>query len=419
MLPEVSISQKIKSNYIDYAKEVNTYRALPSVFDGMKVVQRRLLLTGAKIAQSKLVKSASIIGECMARFHPHGDSSLYEALVGLVNDNYPMFVGQGNWGDFETGAAAYRYTSVRLSDFSKEYYLPYINYAPLSENELGYLENSYIPTRVPLALVNNTAGIGLGIATLIPAFTLKSVINYVDWLESPAGKNEPELKLNYKSYDMDQSVLDSGYGRIQYKLTFQQEGDKAFVVKNHIPGANVKEILSKLFKTEIEAKKLFIRDESGPSGTRFVVGKIWWVNMQDIEARMKKTSRLITANMNWSTGEDKPLVRRLAPKQVLEICLEKYLEAMEKWRSHELEKIRLEKLFQKIKNIVMKKLIKELSWDAIKLDLSLTQEELTFIRSKTVSQLSKDLTTEKDLEEQTERINSVGRKSATGSLRLI
>jgi DNA gyrase/topoisomerase IV subunit A len=272
---------------------------------------------------------------------------------------------------------------------------------------------------VPLALVNGTSGIGLGIATLIPAFTLKSVINYVDWLESPAGKNEPELKLNYKSYDMEQTVLDSGYGRIQYKLTFQQEGDKAFVIKNHIPGANVKEILSKLFKTEIEAKKLFIRDESGPSGTRFVVGKIWWVNMQDIEARMKKTSRLITANMNWSTGEDKPLVRRLAPKQVLEICLEKYLEAMEKWRSHELEKIRLEKLFQKIKNIVMKKLIKELSWDAIKSDLSLTQEELSFIRSKTVSQLSKDPLTEKDLDEQTERINSVGKKSATGNLRLI
>lgn len=404
---EISISQKIKQNYVDYAIEVNTYRSLPSVFDGLKVVQRRLLLTGAKIAQDKLTKSASIIGECMAKYHPHGDSSLYGTLVSLVNDSYPMFIGQGNWGDYETNAAAYRYTSAKLSDFSKSFYLPYLKYAPLVENELGYTENSYIPTKVPYALVNGTTGIGLGISTNIPSFTLKSVTKYVEWLNSPSGKSEPDLRLNYASCDMDSNVLVNGYGRVKYNVIYWQEDDKTFVIKDNIPGVNIKQSIYDLLKTEIEAKKVFIRDESSSRGLRLVVGKLWWINMQDIESRIKKVSRPITVSMNWSTGNTYPLVRRLAPRQVLEICLEKYLKAIEGWKTKELDKITTELKFQKIKSKIVKKLLKDMTWDQIQSELSLTSEMLNYAKNKTLNQLSKENFNETELHDKIVEIKSV------------
>jgi DNA gyrase subunit A len=405
---QVSISEKIKSNYIDYAIEVNTYRALPSVFDGLKVVQRRLLLTGAKIAHSKLVKSASLIGECMANYHPHGDSSLYSALVGLVNDDYPMFTGQGNWGDFETSPAAYRYTSAKLSDFTKEQFLPYLNHSEFVEGELGHTENSYIATKVPYALINGTSGVGLGVATLIPSFTLASILDLVYWMYSPGGKSEPELKLNYPIYDMDNQVLTLGSGVIKYPLIYEQEDDKSFVIKTHIPGTNVKSHLMKVFKSEIDGKKVFIRDESGPQGIRYVVGKIWWINLQDIEQKLKSITKSTTVNMNWSTGVTFPLVRRLSPKQVIEISLDKFVKSMERWKSDEIRKLNLEIKFHKLKGKIAKRLVitKE-SWNLIQDRYSLTNEEVTYIKGKSINQLSKDPIEESNLLEKIKEVKRV------------
>lgn len=403
----VSISSKIKRNYIDYSVEVNSSRSIPLVFDGLKIVQRRLLLTGADIAKNKLAKSASLIGECMAHYHPHGDSSLYGALVGLVNDNYPMFIGQGNWGDIDTGPAAYRYTSARLSDFSNEYFTKYLKYSDMSENELGNLENSYIPTKIPYALVNGASGIGVGVATSIPSFSLQSVLDYVNYLLSPSGKSEPELHLNYPSYDMDQKILSTGYGRIKYNIVCHREDDKTIVITRHTPGSNVKAILTSQLKAELDAKKLFIRDESGPAGTRIVVGKIWWVNMQDIEEKIKKSSKAITVSMNWATGTSQPLVRRLAPRHVLEISLEKYVKAVDDWKAFEISKINKEIRFQENKPEVLKHLFEGKTWSQIQTILQLSDEDLTFIKGKSVSQLSKESTSLKDQRQLIKQINQV------------
>lgn len=406
-MPSVMISDKIKRNYIEYAIEVNTSRSIPLVFDGLKIVQRRLLLVGASIAHSKLVKSASLIGECMANYHPHGDASLYGALVDLVNDKFSMFTGQGNWGDYETGPAAYRYTSAKLSDFSKEYYLRYINYAPMNENELGHLENQYIPTKVPYALVNGTSGIGLGVATIVPSFTLDSILSYVNWLSSPSGISEPELKLNYNSYDMDSSVLSSGKGRIKFSCNYKFESDRSIVVTDHLPGSNIKSLLASALKTELDAKKVFIRDESGPQGLRFVVGKIWWVNMSDIELKIKNVSKTVTANMNWSTGEEKPLVKRLSPRQVLEISLEKYLKAIEDWKSDEISKVNREILFQRSKSQILQGLLSGKTWSNIQSELAISANDLSFIKNKSINQLSKDSDNSKELEKKIKEIKKV------------
>lgn len=386
----ISISKKMKSNYIDYAIEVNTYRAIPSMYDGLKSVQRRLFLIGSKIAKNTLVKSASIIGECMATYHPHGDISLYNALVGLVNDPYPMFLGQGNWGDIETSPAAYRYTSVKLSDFMKSYYVPYMEYSKFMEGELGHSEQSFIPTKVPYALINGTLGVGLGISTIIPSFTLNSVLEYVSWLNSPSGKSEPELKINYPLYEIDDTILSSGYGIVKYFPIYQQEDDKTFVITQHFPNINIKEIILKSFKTEIENKKVFIRDESGSNGTRIVIGKIWWININEIEKKIKKITKSLTVSMNWSTGVNKPLVKRLSPKQILEISLEKYTQALEKWKQDEISKIEIEYKFQKLKMKIVKKLISNEPWNQIQLKYKLSDHETSIFKSKSLNQLTSE-----------------------------
>ena len=112
----VSVSSRIETNYEIYAREVNAFRALPLAIDGLKTVQRRLFINGAKLCANKLVKSNSIIGDTISHNHPHGDSALYAALVNLVNDHNPLFEGQGNWGGFSHEAAAMRYTSAKISE---------------------------------------------------------------------------------------------------------------------------------------------------------------------------------------------------------------------------------------------------------------------------------------------------------------
>lgn len=398
METQISISEKIKSNYIDYAVEVNTYRAIPSMYDGLKSVQRRLFLTGSKIARNSLVKSASIIGECMANYHPHGDLSLYNALVGLVNDPYPMFLGQGNWGDIETSPAAYRYTSVKLSEFMKDYYNSYMDYTEFMEGELGHTEQKYIPTKVPYALVNGTSGVGLGIATIIPSFTLDSILRYVIWLDSPSGKSEPELKINYPLYEIDDTVFMSGYGLVKYLPVYRQEDDKTFVITQHFPNINIKEILLKSFKSEIENKKVFIRDESGSNGIRIVIGKIWWININEIEKKIKKVTKSVTVNMNWATGTDKPLVRRLSPKQILEISLEKYMKSLDRWKQDTTQKLKTEIRFQKLKMKIVKKLISKEPWDQIQLKYKLSDDEISVFKSKSLNQLTNEFNESEYLE---------------------
>ena len=384
---EVSVSDKIRQNYIEYASVVNSSRSLPLCYDGLKIVQRRILLTGVKIAQNKLAKSATIIGECMANYHPHGDASIYGALVGMVRDPYPMFEGQGNWGDDETNAAAYRYTSARLTELAKSYYVPFINFSPLVENDLGHQENLFIPTKLPYALINGTSGIGLGVSTVVPAFSLDSVLKYVEWMRSPS-TSEPELRLDYPLYEMNDSCLKTGEGRVRYKLVYRPLDEKSFVIERKLPNTDTKLLITKLFSTEIDSRKVFLRDESGPAGTRYVVGKVRWISVDSIESKLRSVEKSVSVSMNWSTGSEKPLVRLLSPKSVLEISLEAFYQAVEKWRSHEISKIDVEIKFQELKIGIMQALVAGKSWSQISEEFSLSKDELSYIRNKSLNQLS-------------------------------
>lgn len=185
---EVDLKKTMENSYIDYAMSVIAARALPDVRDGLKPVQRRILYAMIELnngPDKPHRKCARIVGDTMGKYHPHGDSSIYEALVKLAQDfstRYPLIDGHGNFGSVDgDGAAAMRYTEARLSKISMEMISDInkdtVNFSPnFDETEK---EPAVLPARYPNLLVNGTSGIAVGMATNIPPHNLKETINAV------------------------------------------------------------------------------------------------------------------------------------------------------------------------------------------------------------------------------------------------
>lgn len=184
---EVDLKSTMESSYLDYAMSVIVARALPDVKDGLKPVQRRILYAAMKMgatADKKTKKCATIVGETMGHYHPHGDSSIYGALVYMGQPwsmRYPLIEKQGNFGSEDGDSpAASRYTEGKLSRLAMDM-LDGINkntvdFVPNFSNEQGYDEPSILPARIPNILINGTTGIAVGMATNMPPHNLREVI---------------------------------------------------------------------------------------------------------------------------------------------------------------------------------------------------------------------------------------------------
>ncbi len=187
-IQEVNLKDKMETSYIDYAMSVIAARALPDVRDGLKPVQRRILHAMSELnngPDKPHRKCARIVGDTMGKYHPHGDSSIYGALVNMAqewNTRYPLVDGHGNFGSVDgDGAAAMRYTEARLSKISVEML------ADINKDTVDFIPNfdetekepTVLPARYPNLLVNGTSGIAVGMATNIPPHNLSEVINAV------------------------------------------------------------------------------------------------------------------------------------------------------------------------------------------------------------------------------------------------
>lgn len=185
---DIDLKKTMEKSYIDYAMSVIAARALPDVRDGLKPVQRRVLYSMVELnngPDKPHRKSARIVGDTMGKYHPHGDSSIYGALVNMAQDwstRYPLVDGHGNFGSVDgDGAAAMRYTEARLSKISMEML------ADINKNTVDFQPNFdeterepvVLPSRYPNLLVNGTSGIAVGMATNIPPHNLREVINAV------------------------------------------------------------------------------------------------------------------------------------------------------------------------------------------------------------------------------------------------
>ncbi|MBQ4044990.1 MAG: DNA gyrase subunit A, partial [Lachnospiraceae bacterium] len=185
---DVDLQKTMETSYIDYAMSVIVARALPDVRDGLKPVQRRILHSMIELnngPDKPHRKCARIVGDTMGKYHPHGDSSIYEALVKLAQDfntRYPLVDGHGNFGSVDgDGAAAMRYTEARLSKISMEML------SDINKDTVDFVPNfddtekepSVLPARFPNLLVNGTSGIAVGMATNIPPHNLRETIDGV------------------------------------------------------------------------------------------------------------------------------------------------------------------------------------------------------------------------------------------------
>ena len=183
----ISIEDEIKRSYLDYAMSVIVGRALPDVRDGLKPVHRRILygmFEQSNLSNKPYKKSARIVGDCMGKYHPHGDSAIYDALVRMAQDfsmRYPLIDGQGNFGSLDgDAAAAMRYTEVRLTPLAEELLKEDIDketvdWTPNYDGSL--LEPAVLPARFPNLLANGSSGIAVGMATNIPPHNLGELVD--------------------------------------------------------------------------------------------------------------------------------------------------------------------------------------------------------------------------------------------------
>src|SRR5437879_7136498 len=190
----VPIEEEMRKSYLAYAMSVIVGRALPDIRDGLKPVHRRVLYAMQElglVSNRAYKKAARVVGEVLGKYHPHGDSPVYEALVRMVQEfslRYPLVDGQGNFGSIDGDPpAAYRYTEVRLAKIAHEMLADIdkdtVDFAPtFDESEQ---EPTVLPPRVPNLLVNGSAGIAVGMATTIPPPTLSRCAAALVQLRSP------------------------------------------------------------------------------------------------------------------------------------------------------------------------------------------------------------------------------------------
>src|SRR3990172_4789224 len=182
----VNIEEEMKVSYLDYAMSVIIGRALPEVRDGLKPVQRRILYAMFReglLPNKKYSKSAGVVGEVLKKYHPHGDTAVYDAMVRLAQDfnlRYTLVDGQGNFGSIDGDrAAAYRYTEARLAKIAEELLMDIdketVDFIPNFDETTE--EPKVLPSRIPKLIINGAAGIAVGMATNIPPHNLGEIID--------------------------------------------------------------------------------------------------------------------------------------------------------------------------------------------------------------------------------------------------
>lgn len=288
---ESSILNESRDRYLTYALSVVSGRALPDVRDGLKPVQRRILYAMYENLRlkpgSSHRKSASIVGEVLGKYHPHGDSACYEAMVRMAQDfslRYPLVDGQGNFGSLDgDNAAAYRYTEAKLTELAIEV-IGEIDQETVDfrDNFDGTVQEPLVfPSRVPNLLINGASGIAVGMATNIPPHNLKDTIRAILDLCEDSEISNSQLVATLKGPDFPtgcaiintkrelNEIYDSGRGIIRMRGTWQiedQERGKRAIIINAIPYTVNKAQLVEKIATLIVEKKVpqlqDIRDES-------------------------------------------------------------------------------------------------------------------------------------------------------------
>ena len=322
---KTEFSDVMQKSYIDYAMSVICQRALPDVRDGLKPVQRRVLYAMQELglsADKPHRKSARIVGDTMGKYHPHGDSSIYEALVVMEQDfkkGMPLVDGHGNFGSIEgDGAAAMRYTEAKLQKFTQDVYL-----ADMDKNVVDFQPNFdetekepvVLPVRIPNLLINGAEGIAVGMTTSIPPHNLSEVVDGVKaYMDNPEITTE-ELMEYVKGPDFPtggivvnqkelKNIYETGSGKMKLrgKVHFEKakkrsERDKLVITE--IPytmiGANISKFISdvvSLIENKTTSDIVDVSNESSKEGIRIVLELRRNADAERLENLLYKKTRL-------------------------------------------------------------------------------------------------------------------------------
>ncbi|WP_339338235.1 DNA topoisomerase IV subunit A [uncultured Oceanicoccus sp.] len=363
---QISLKSYTEKAYLDYSMYVILDRALPNIADGLKPVQRRIVYAMSELglkAAAKYKKSARTVGDVIGKFHPHGDSSVYEAMVLMAQDfsyRYPLVDGQGNWGssDDPKSFAAMRYTESKLSPFSElllsELGQGTVAWQPNFDGTLD--EPQVMPSKVPTVLLNGTTGIAVGMATDIPPHNMREVVNAcIHLLEQPKatlddlsehikGPDYPTEAEIITPLDDIQTLYKTGKGSIRMRAVWHKEGTDVVVtaLPHQVSGSKILEQIAQ----QVHAKKLpmvaDLRDESDHENpTRLVI--IPRSNRVDIEPMMNHLfastdlERTYRVNLNMIGIDGRPEVKPL--DKILKEWLQFRTETTKRRLQHRLEKV--------------------------------------------------------------------------------
>ncbi|MEH6910174.1 MAG: DNA topoisomerase IV subunit A [Oceanicoccus sp.] len=363
---QVSLKHYTEKAYLDYSMYVILDRALPNISDGLKPVQRRIVYAMSELglkAGAKYKKSARTVGDVIGKYHPHGDSSVYEAMVLMAQNfsyRYPLVDGQGNWGasDDPKSFAAMRYTESKLAAFSD------LLLSELGQGTVEWQANfdgtmdepKVLPARVPNVLLNGTTGIAVGMATDIPPHNLREVVSAcIRLLEEPTATIEQLCEhIQGPDYPTDAEIITpmddirnmykTGKGSIRMRAIWQKEGSDVVVtaLPHQVSGSKILEQIAQ----QINAKKLpmvaDLRDESDHENpTRLVI--IPRSNRVDIEPMMNHLfastdlERTYRVNLNMIGIDGKPEVKSL--DKILTEWLQFRSETVRRRLQHRLQKV--------------------------------------------------------------------------------
>jgi DNA gyrase subunit A len=297
---EINIDDELKGSYLDYAMSVIVSRALPDVRDGLKPVQRRILYSMQDmniLHNSQHRKSARIVGDVLGKYHPHGDTSVYDAMVRLAQEfsmRYPLIDGQGNFGSVDNDPpAAMRYTEARLSSIAEQMLVDIdkdtVDFTPNFDDSLR--EPSVLPALLPNLLLNGSAGIAVGMATNIPPHNLNEVCDAITYLIENPEASVDEIMQFVKGPDFPtagiilgkegiRSAYATGHGRVVVRARVHVSDipggmGRRQIVVTEIPYQTNKAALVERIANLMKDKKIVgiseIRDESDRQGMRIVI----------------------------------------------------------------------------------------------------------------------------------------------------
>lgn len=316
---KINIEEEMKTAYIDYSMSVIVSRALPDIRDGFKPIHRRILYAMDMIGNTsdkKYQKSANTVGEVLGKYHPHGDSSIYGALVRMAqwwSMRYKLIDGQGNFGSMDNDSpAAMRYTEARLSKFAEEMLCDIdkdtVDFQPTFDD--ARKEPLVLPTRIPNLLVNGASGIAVGMATNMPTHNLTEVLDgCVAYIDSKGEIDIPGLMKYIKApdfptgatiygYDGVTEAYETGRGRIviRGKAEIETENNHEQIIITEIPYQVIKSDLVKSIADLVNEKRLEgisdITDESNRTGLRIVIDVKRDANAQVVLNKLYKMTAL-------------------------------------------------------------------------------------------------------------------------------